>query len=93
MKVDYLATESASIGFLERNWLRVVATLLKNRSIGTHINENHQDKISYWQLIFLQSKANGCLYRGHDLPPKKWQWPRETWFQERLSHITDPMEA
>jgi hypothetical protein len=23
----------------------------------------------------LQSKVNGCSYRGEDLPHMKWQWP------------------
>jgi hypothetical protein len=41
-------------------------------------------KISYWQLIALQSRANGCFYQFEKLPQIKWQWPTGTWFQERL---------
>ena len=38
----------------------------------------------------LQSKANGCLYHGEDLPQINWEWPKNTWFQEQLSrHLTD----
>jgi len=42
-------------------------------------------KISYWQLIFSQSKANGCSHHFGDFPQAMWQWPKDTWFQERLS--------
>jgi hypothetical protein len=34
----------------------------------------------------VQSEANGCFYHGDDLPYNIWAWPRNTWFQERLSH-------
>ena len=42
-------------------------------------------KLSYWQLVFLQSRANGCFYDVEDLPHVNWRWPKNTWFQERLS--------
>ena len=42
-----------------------------------------KNKASSWPLIFLQSAANGCCYRGEDLPHSKWQWPKDTWFQEQ----------
>lgn len=48
--------------------------------------EVHEDQTSYWQAIFAQSKANGSAYRGEDLPHSKWQWPKDTWFQEQLRH-------
>ena len=48
-----------------------------------HIRE---DKMPNWQLILLQSKANGCLCVDADLPQTNWNWPRNTWFQVRLSH-------
>jgi hypothetical protein len=51
-----------------------------------------EDKISYWQLILLQSQANGCFYHGDDLPYNIWAWPRKTWFQERLSHHLKDLE-
>jgi hypothetical protein len=46
---------------------------------------DHENKISFWQLIFLQSKANGCVYRFEESLHARWQWPKDTWFQERLS--------
>jgi len=46
----------------------------------------HRDKLSDWQTIFFQSKVNGGLYGGEDLPQRNWEWPKNTWFQERLSH-------
>ena len=44
-----------------------------------------EGKLSYWQLVFLQSRANGCVYNVEDLPHANWQWPTNTWFQGRLS--------
>jgi hypothetical protein len=43
-----------------------------------------QDKRSYWQSIFLQSKANGAAYNGDDLPGWSWNWPKNTYLQRRL---------
>ena len=43
--------------------------------------------MSYWQLIFLQSKVNSGAYDGDRLPRQNWDWPRQTWFQERLRYI------
>ncbi len=43
-----------------------------------------RDKLSDWQLVFLQSKANGCFYDVEKLLHFNWQWPTNTWFQERL---------
>ncbi|HEX9143896.1 MAG TPA: hypothetical protein VGA09_06460 [Candidatus Binatia bacterium] len=42
--------------------------------------------MSDWQLILLQSKANGGFHQDEDLPEQNWGWPKNTWFQERLSH-------
>jgi hypothetical protein len=91
MKVDSLAKESSVIGSSDPNSLRGVAALLKHIFFtGTRSLGEGEDKISYWQLVFLQSKANGCSYRDEDLPNMKWQWPRDTWFQEKLSrHLKD----
>ena len=47
------------------------------------------NKISYWQLIALQSRANGCFYQFDKLPQIRWQWPTGTWFQERLAKNTE----
>ncbi|HVO94255.1 MAG TPA: hypothetical protein VMT22_15505 [Terriglobales bacterium] len=72
----------ATIHFpVEDSVRRGVAKLLSQLVIKT---EFHKSKSSYWQLIFLQSEANGCIYRGEDLPYSKWQWPEHTWFQEQL---------
>ena len=43
--------------------------------------------MSYWQLIFLQSKVNSGAYDGDRLPRQNWDWPQQTWFQERLRYI------
>ena len=45
-------------------------------------------EISYWQLIHLQSRANGCSYQFDKLPQVRWQWPTGTWLQERLAQNT-----
>jgi hypothetical protein len=82
MKTDYLEMESPAIGTLAQHSLGFVAQLVK----GLLTRDLDQEKkISYWQLIFLQSRANGCFYPFEDFPQVRWQWPEETWFQERLS--------
>ena len=83
MKINYLETELSPIGFLARDSLSGVAELVKGLITRDHATE---EKLSYWQLVFLQSKANGCSYYGEDLPHINWQWPENTWFQEQLSH-------
>ena len=83
MKVDYLEPELAPISILPRDFSIGLAALLKGVLTRDHV---HEDKLSYWQLVFLQSKSNGCLYRGEDLPQIKWGWPKKTWFQEKLHH-------
>jgi hypothetical protein len=40
-----------------------------------------------WELIFLQSRVNDGAYDGDHLPAQNWDWPRETWFQERLYYL------
>ena len=42
-----------------------------------------------WQLIFLQSKANGGVYHGDSLSTHSWQWPEGTWLQRRLYHLRE----
>src|SRR3989304_2630497 len=61
------------IGALAQHSLSGVKDLMKEILTKPHVDE---DKMSYWQSIFSQSKANGCFYRGEDLPHMKWQWPR-----------------
>ena len=40
-----------------------------------------------WQVIFLQSRVNNGAYDGDYLPAQNWDWPRRTWFQERLYYL------
>jgi len=40
-----------------------------------------------WQLIFLQSKVNRAAYEGDKLPTQNWDWPKGTWFQNRLRYL------
>jgi len=94
MKVNDLGTQISLIGFLTRDLLSGSAARVKEVFTGTRSHGNEENKLSYWQLIFLQSKANGCSYRGKDLPDMpKWQWPTDTWFQERLSHHLKTLES
>ena len=67
--------------FLEKDSPGRIAALLTE--VLTKI-ECHEDQISYWQAIFAQSKANGSVYCGENLPHSKWHWPKDTWFQEQL---------
>ena len=46
-----------------------------------------------WQLIFLQSKANRGIYNVDRLPAQNWNWPRETWFQNRLRYLRGREQA
>jgi hypothetical protein len=82
MKMFYFEDESLPIGVRAQHWLGVVANVMKDFFSGDADQEN---RISYWQLIFSQSRANGCSYHFDDLPQVSWQWPKDTWFQERLS--------
>ncbi|HEY7558624.1 MAG TPA: hypothetical protein VIH18_27855 [Candidatus Binatia bacterium] len=83
MKVNYFEKELSLTGMLSRDSMNGLAELVKGLFTSTQI---HEDKASYWQLIWLQSEANGCFYDGDDLPYNIWAWPKNTWFQERLSH-------
>lgn len=82
MKINHLQKDSLPVGILAQQSLGAVAELVKDLLTGALDQEN---KISYWQLIFIKSKANGCFYHFEDFPQVKWQWPKDTWFQERLS--------
>jgi len=94
MKVNDLGTQLSLIAFLAQDSLSGITARVKEVFTGTRVHGDEEDKLSYWQLIFLQSKANGCSYRGKDLPNMpKWQWPRDTWFQERLSHHLKALES
>lgn len=60
--------------------------LKNNFDGGTEVkaSETENDKPSYWQLIFMQSKANGASYNGEELPGRNWDWPKDTYLQRRL---------
>jgi hypothetical protein len=74
-------------GLSMQNCWNGVSELLKKLLARTH---HHENKISDWQLILSQSKANGGFYQDEDLPQQNWGWPKNTWFQERLSrHLED----
>jgi hypothetical protein len=88
MRVNYLEKQLSLTDFAEDS-LSVIAERAKKLITRAHV---HGDKMSYWQLILLQSKANGCLYHGKDLPHNIWAWPKHTWFQERLSHHLKDLE-
>lgn len=40
-----------------------------------------------WESIFVQSPVNEGHYDEDELPHLNWNWPRETWFQTRLSQM------
>jgi hypothetical protein len=43
--------------------------------------------MSRWQVIFVESRAKDCDYDEDQLPSLNWDWPKETWLQERLRHL------
>lgn len=47
---------------------------------------------SFWQRVFLQSKVNGALYFGEQLPGVRWEWPKDTFLQRRLQQARSRME-
>jgi len=83
MKVDYpekqlLPISSSTPGNLSGVDNRV-NTLAPKLQVDT-------SELSDCQVIFLQSSVNNCFYNVDDLPQANWQWPKDTWFQERLGH-------
>jgi hypothetical protein len=50
-------------------------------------SENELEKQSFWQLVFSQSKVNGALYMGEQLPGRNWDWPKNTYLQRRLRQV------
>jgi hypothetical protein len=51
------------------------------------LSERESEKPSFWQLVFAQSKVNGALYLGEQLPGRSWDWPKNTYFQRRLRQL------
>jgi len=45
--------------------------------------------MSVWEMIFTQSPVNEGYYDEEKLPQTKWDWPKGTWFQNRLDRIRD----
>ena len=87
MKFNHVENEFSPPRFSMQDSLNGVSELLKKFLTRSH---PHEDKMSDWQLILLQSKANGCFYHDEKLPQQNWGWPKNTWFQERLSrHLQD----
>jgi hypothetical protein len=43
---------------------------------------------TYWQLIFLQSKVNGASYNGEALARHNWDWPKETYLQDKRNPVS-----
>ena len=78
--VKHLEEESSVTGF---------AVLFREVFTKEYIHGGRRNRLSYWQVIFLQSKANGCNYREESLQPTKWQWPNHTWLQKRLNDLRD----
>jgi hypothetical protein len=48
------------------------------------------EEMSFWQMIFSQSKANGAQYSGETLPICCWNWPLDTYLQRRRSLRQSP---
>jgi hypothetical protein len=40
-----------------------------------------------WQVIFQQSRVSNGNYIGDQLSAQNWQWPRNTWFQQRIRYL------
>jgi hypothetical protein len=92
MKVDRLEKLSFPSGLLTQNSLSAVAARMNEVLSKALVDSAEEARLSYWQLVFLQSKVNGCSYRGEALPHAKWRWPRDTWFQEQLGHRLKALE-
>ena len=60
MKVDYLEKQLLLIRFLAQDSLSGVAALVREFFTRTRVDRDKENRISYWQLIFLQSKANNA---------------------------------
>lgn len=89
MNVSSIENDFWTTGFSMQNSLNGVSELIRKSLTGSHV---HEDKLSYWQLILSQSKANGCFYHDEKLPQQNWEWPKNTWFQGRLSRRLQDLE-
>lgn len=68
---------------------------LANRCLRESAANNRASelKYSFWQFVFLQSRANGGFYKIDNLPQAYWQWPKQTWLQKRLQANLHPPET
>ncbi len=87
MKVNDLEIQPAPIGSDEEGSSAAFTPLIDQLHKRIHVHDEKWEELSYWQLIFLQSKVNGCFYNEEELPLTNWHWPKNTWFQERLSQL------
>ena len=92
MKLDPLEKLSLPPGLLTQESVSGFAARVSDVLSGTLGESAEEEKVSYWQVVFLQSKANGCSYVGDTLPHTKWQWPRDTWFQEKMGDRLKELE-
>ncbi len=81
MKIKVIQRGLPPIGFWAHEFLSGANSRLK---YFTAKIADDEVKLSCWQVIFAQSRANGCFYDVEDLPHANWQWPKNTWFQDRL---------
>ena len=82
MEINHFEKEIPPLGLLVHESWSGAAELMRGLLTRSPVCGN---KMSYWQFILLQSKANGCFYHDQDLPQNNWAWPKNTWFQERLN--------
>jgi hypothetical protein len=54
------------------------------QSRGLTMKTVELNRPSFWQLVFAQSKVNGGGYFGEELPVTKWNWPKDTYLQQRV---------
>jgi hypothetical protein len=50
-------------------------------------NEDIEEKPTFWQMVFSQSKVNGAPYQGEHLEGSIWSWPEDTFLQRRLRQM------
>lgn len=74
-----------------RNYCNLMSIFFWYKTLLTR-GHHHENKISDWQLILSQSKANGGFHQDENLPQQNWGWPKNTWFQRRLSRSADDLE-
>jgi len=81
MQVDYLENERFPIGLLEQGSLSGVAALVKELLTRTPVHEEKQDRLSYWQLFFLQSKGTVAFSVGRICHQEIGSGPRAPGFR------------